>query len=277
MTAASVFLHQQSSDGAKGETRAQEPSMEDILASIRRIIADDQLHAQRPAYGGSRRAGPTQPAVDAGSSQRMQDARGGYDDILDLARMRGTATPEREAPRQTTERREPPTTAPAAPSSPDASAAAMPASSAPWTADQRGRPTAEAHYEEPEAEEGYEVDAEEASAENGVVYEQVEPAVAAESGPGRALSTERRDPGRQEHPAAAGGEALISAKPGASVMSAFETLAATVVLQNGEMLERIMRDELRPMIKSWLDDNLPTMVERLVRSEIERVARGGRS
>jgi cell pole-organizing protein PopZ len=33
---------------------------------------------------------------------------------------------------------------------------------------------------------------------------------------------------------------------------------------------------LRPMLKKWLDDNLPTIVERLVRVEIERVARGGR-
>jgi uncharacterized protein len=33
---------------------------------------------------------------------------------------------------------------------------------------------------------------------------------------------------------------------------------------------------MRPMIKSWLDDNLPGIVERLVRAEIERVSRGGR-
>jgi uncharacterized protein len=30
---------------------------------------------------------------------------------------------------------------------------------------------------------------------------------------------------------------------------------------------------LRPMLKSWLDDNLPSIVERLVRAEIERVTR----
>jgi len=30
------------------------------------------------------------------------------------------------------------------------------------------------------------------------------------------------------------------------------------------------------MLKSWLDDNLPSMVDRLVRAEIERVARGAR-
>ena len=33
---------------------------------------------------------------------------------------------------------------------------------------------------------------------------------------------------------------------------------------------------LRPMLQEWLDDNLPRLVERLVREEIERVARGGR-
>ena len=34
-----------------------------------------------------------------------------------------------------------------------------------------------------------------------------------------------------------------------------------------------MKDMLRPMLKAWLDDNLPPLVERLVRAEIERVAR----
>jgi cell pole-organizing protein PopZ len=28
------------------------------------------------------------------------------------------------------------------------------------------------------------------------------------------------------------------------------------------------------MLRAWLDDNLPSMVERLVRAEIERVSRG---
>jgi cell pole-organizing protein PopZ len=31
---------------------------------------------------------------------------------------------------------------------------------------------------------------------------------------------------------------------------------------------------LRPMLKAWLDDHLPAIVERLVSAEIERVARG---
>jgi hypothetical protein len=41
-------------------------------------------------------------------------------------------------------------------------------------------------------------------------------------------------------------------------------------------MEAMARELLRPMLKEWLDDNLPTIVERLVRAEIERVARGPR-
>lgn len=76
--------------------------------------------------------------------------------------------------------------------------------------------------------------------------------------------------------AAAPVENLLSPGPDASVSSSFQTLAATMFLNNAEMIERVTRDMLRPMLKSWLDDNLPVMVERLVRAEIERVARGGR-
>ncbi len=41
-------------------------------------------------------------------------------------------------------------------------------------------------------------------------------------------------------------------------------------------VDEIAEDMLRPMLQEWLDDNLPTLVERLVREEIERVARGPR-
>ena len=69
---------------------------------------------------------------------------------------------------------------------------------------------------------------------------------------------------------------LVSPATGASVSSAFNALATTMFLQNTSMVEEAIRDLLRPMLKNWLDDNLPTLVERLVRAEIERVARGGR-
>jgi uncharacterized protein len=67
---------------------------------------------------------------------------------------------------------------------------------------------------------------------------------------------------------------LISSQTSAAVDSAFNTLAQTVLVQNARTLEDLVREMLRPMLKSWLDDNLPGMVERLVRAEIERVSRG---
>jgi len=70
------------------------------------------------------------------------------------------------------------------------------------------------------------------------------------------------------------GEALISSVTSAAVDSAFNTLAHTVLVQNARTLEDLVREMLRPMLKSWLDDNLPGLVERLVRAEIERVSRG---
>jgi cell pole-organizing protein PopZ len=43
---------------------------------------------------------------------------------------------------------------------------------------------------------------------------------------------------------------------------------------NARSLEDLVRELLRPLLKAWLDENLPGMVERMVRSEIERVSRG---
>jgi len=67
---------------------------------------------------------------------------------------------------------------------------------------------------------------------------------------------------------------LLSNVTSAAVDSAFNTLAQTVLVQNARTLEDLVREMLRPMLKAWLDDNLPGMVERLVRAEIERVSRG---
>ena len=70
------------------------------------------------------------------------------------------------------------------------------------------------------------------------------------------------------------GDQLLSASTTAAVDSAFNALAQTVLVQNARTLEDLVREMLRPMLKSWLDDNLPGMVERIVKAEIERVARG---
>jgi cell pole-organizing protein PopZ len=67
---------------------------------------------------------------------------------------------------------------------------------------------------------------------------------------------------------------LLSKETSAAVDSAFNTLAQSVLVQNARTLEDLVREMLRPMLKAWLDDNLPAMVERLVRDEIDRVSRG---
>ena len=67
---------------------------------------------------------------------------------------------------------------------------------------------------------------------------------------------------------------LLSNATTAAVDSAFNTLAHTVLVQNARTLEDLVREMLRPLLKSWLDDNLPGIVERMVKAEIERVSRG---
>ncbi len=67
---------------------------------------------------------------------------------------------------------------------------------------------------------------------------------------------------------------LLSTSASAAVDNAFNSLAHTVLSQNARTLDDLVKDMLRPMLKSWLDDNLPSLVERLVRAEIERVSRG---
>lgn len=68
---------------------------------------------------------------------------------------------------------------------------------------------------------------------------------------------------------------LLSVPAGASVQSSFQALAQTMFMQNSDLVNDAVQAMLRPMLKQWLDDNLPVIVERLVRAEIERVARGG--
>jgi uncharacterized protein len=80
--------------------------------------------------------------------------------------------------------------------------------------------------------------------------------------------------GRSIPQAAAPDRSLISSSTMAAVDSAFNSLANTVIGQNARTLEDLVKEMLRPMLKSWLDDNLPGLVDRIVRAEIERVSRG---
>jgi cell pole-organizing protein PopZ len=70
--------------------------------------------------------------------------------------------------------------------------------------------------------------------------------------------------------------ALVSAATVEHVSRSFSELAAAFDGTERRSLDEMAEEMLRPMLKDWLDDNLPTLVERLVREEIERVARGPR-
>jgi cell pole-organizing protein PopZ len=69
-------------------------------------------------------------------------------------------------------------------------------------------------------------------------------------------------------------QGLISSATVSAVDGAFNSLAMTVLGNNARTLEDLVKEMLRPMLKGWLDDNLPGLVERIVRAEIERVSRG---
>ena len=74
--------------------------------------------------------------------------------------------------------------------------------------------------------------------------------------------------------AASAGSPILSQAASAAVSAAFGSLTHTILSNNARTLEDLVQDMLRPMLKQWLDENLPTVVERLVRAEIERVSRG---
>ena len=79
-------------------------------------------------------------------------------------------------------------------------------------------------------------------------------------------------------PAAGGDEApLLSHEAGEAAALSFGALSASLDVRSAELADELVRETLRPMLKQWLDENLPSIVERLVRAEIQRVARGRKS
>jgi cell pole-organizing protein PopZ len=84
---------------------------------------------------------------------------------------------------------------------------------------------------------------------------------------------------------AGGPSALLGPEAADAAASAMGTLIRTLadhptgdpltplqVRGGGPTIEDIVREEIRPLLKAWLDANLPTLTERLVREEIQRLA-----
>ena len=66
---------------------------------------------------------------------------------------------------------------------------------------------------------------------------------------------------------------LTSEQTGEAVHAAFDNLSHMFVGGNAQTIEELVRDMLRPMLKAWLDQNLPGMVQEMVQKEIQRVTR----
>ncbi|WP_020178352.1 DUF2497 domain-containing protein [Methylopila sp. M107] len=210
--------------------KAHEPTMEEILASIRRIISDDDKPSGKPAA-------PSAPAVKAVAPEPLKaaDDTVGQDDIDALF----AAADEQTAIGQG-----------------DIDALFLDEAPAPAAAE-KPAPVLEDDLDILE------------------LTEEMEEPAAAPPKPAPAPAP-KSAPAPVARPAAQDDHALISSAVGDQVASAFGSLAHTVLAGNARTLDDIVREMLRPMLKTWLDDNLPPMVERLVRAEIERVARGGR-
>jgi cell pole-organizing protein PopZ len=69
-------------------------------------------------------------------------------------------------------------------------------------------------------------------------------------------------------------EQLLEPATEAAVRSSITRLNGLGLGNAGATIESLMRDMLRPMLKEWLDENLPSVVERMVEKEIARVSRG---
>jgi len=70
-------------------------------------------------------------------------------------------------------------------------------------------------------------------------------------------------------------EELLEPATDAAVKHTFAKLSGLSMSGSGQTIDALMRDMLRPMLKEWLDENLPSIVERMVEKEISRISRGG--
>ncbi|UQR67390.1 DUF2497 domain-containing protein [Bradyrhizobium sp. C-145] len=245
--------------------KVTEPSMEEILASIRRIIADDE--AKPPPTEAAKPEKAAAPAAPP-KPQAMNDI-----------------PPSKVAPPK------PAAEKPAPP--PAAKPAPAPAADASNSQDDIDAllagldavtPTPEVRAPEPEPE----PDVLELTDEMAMdptppppppSFHKVEPRddlEFAESPPPRTAPPPSYAPVDFDAPPLPPQQPILAQSTVSAVESAFNSLAHTVLSSNARTLEDLVKEMLRPMLKSWLDDNLPGLVERIVKAEIERVSRGGR-
>jgi cell pole-organizing protein PopZ len=227
--------------------KVQEPSMEEILASIRRIIADDE----KPGAAGKAAAADAAVAKSQPATPASKPSTPGKSAAM-------TAIPPVTiAPK------------PAADNSQDDIDALLANLDAATTQEEvRAAP----------AEEVFELTDEMAvSSPEETAFRKVEPRddlEFTETAPATAARPSPAVAQRQAAPNVTPAAQILSQSTVSAVETAFNSLATTVLSNNARTLEDLVKEMLRPMLKSWLDDNLPGLVERIVKAEIERVSRG---
>ena len=252
--------------------KLQEPSMEEILASIRRIIADDEAKPAADAKPAEAKSPDAKPAAAEKPPTPAPPAKPAAPPPAAKAPAMNDIPPSKIPAAQAAVAKAAP--APAASNSQD-DIDAMLAGLDEATSEAEIRPAA------PEVEEVFDLTDEMAVAPPEPPqpsFHKVEPADDLEFTEAAAARTVHRTPAFDaspfETPAAPPQQQILSHSTVSAVESAFNSLAHTVLSNNARTLEDLVKEMLRPMLKSWLDDNLPGLVERIVKAEIERVSRG---
>ncbi len=209
---------------------AQEPTMEEILASIRRIISEDDAPAETaPGAAAQPEPEPEPEAEPADVSPAMMDE-----------------TPSMQEP-------------------------------------------AASEEDVLELTDTYEAPAGETIGDLDVSPAEPEPFPAAEAPRSESFFDAPAEVHTPEPPSvpSAGYDSLVGESAAASAASAFAGLASSLrqpqaaeaprgpdlSFASGSTIEAMVAEMLRPMLKEWLDANLPGIVEREVRKEVERIAR----
>ena len=243
--------------------------MDEILATIRRIIAEDERSSGAASRGGPAVGSPADlpnpRVVGPRDAVRTATQAAGEDDILDLIdALDEDGSVQRLAPLGT------------APGGGNAEAAPAPLpveinSAQPVQAAEKPAEASRRTDQPPVAEEK--------PAEAGPRTDRAVPAET-EPQPDRAVGPGLSPPTAQ--PAAANDERLVSEVALLAAATALGRLGAVPrtrrepPLVGGRPLDDIVRELLRPLLRTWLDENLPGIVERLVEAEIARIsARSG--
>lgn len=245
--------------------KVQEPSMEEILASIRRIIADDE--AKPPAAEKAAAAAAPPPKAEKPAPKPAMN------DIPPSKIPAAVAAPAKAAPPPAAP---PPAEAPASNSQDDIDAllAGLDETTAEEVRPADPEPEPEPDVLEltddmavappPPAPSPAPASFRRVEPQNDIEFIERAAANQTVKAPAFESSFEQTTPKQP----------ILSPTTVNAVESAFNALANTVLSNNARTLEDLVKEMLRPMLKSWLDDNLPALVERIVKAEIERVSRG---